>query len=138
MSELQRAALKHADWETISLITERIQYAAELVMDASEFGFTLIFGYLVASYYIGARLNRIQVFIFNTFFVAVMIATQMNIRSSFMSMVMWFDLLETDFDLRYRPVTGTEEFYLIFPIFGIAFTSGCLYFMWSVRNHKIE
>ena len=138
MTEIEIATTEHMQIEQASAIVERIQYSAELIMDAGEFGFTLIFGYLVAAYYFGSKLNRIQLCIFNFLFIAIQFVTQMNIRGSYMAMLTWFDRLEEVLNDTYRPYSATEEFYIVFPIIGITFTSACLYFMWSIRNHRIE
>ena len=58
IAEIEQATLEHMRFEKMSAIVERIQYSSELAMESAEFGFTLIFGYLIAAYYIGAKLNQ--------------------------------------------------------------------------------
>jgi hypothetical protein len=138
MTEFERATLELMEFEKLTGIVEAISYSSELVFESVEFGFTIIFGYLIAAYYIGAKLTRIQVWIFNTFYLALMISNQIALRASYKSMLVWFDRLESDFSDAYRPFTATEEFYATIPFLGVAFVTGSLYFMWSIRNHNIE
>ena len=138
MTEFEKATLEFMEWEKLNGMVQSIYSASGLFWSDMSLGFTLIFGYLIAAYYIGAKLTRLQVSIFNAFFIAAVAGIQMSARANFNSMLVMFDRLEKDFSGVYRPPVLTEAFYPLVPMMGVAFVSGALYFMWSVRHHNIE
>jgi len=134
MTEYEIADLAVSTQELFWQQAQTLQGTLEQAFNALEYFGTLLFGYLMVAYFIGAKLTRVQVGIFTTLYLfwvvrlgvvlnIVLISSQMTIGE--------MRKISPDLILHDPPVWGP---YAILALLTLA----SLYFMWSVRHPKTE
>ena len=124
--------------EAYSAVRDTTEYA----MSIGEQNITLLTGYLLIAFFIGARLTRFQVVFVNLLFVIMFSSSCLSLASAATTLTHIAQRLrDTGSDI---PMTlfGMGESGMASPIFVLgvclAMLIGALYFMWSVRHPKKE
>jgi len=124
--------------EAYSALRETTEYA----MAIGEQNITLLTGYLLIAFFIGAKLTRFQVSFVNVLFVVMFLSSCLSLASAAATLTHIAQRLrDTGSDI---PMTAFDmgESGMASPIFVLgvclAMLIGALYFMWSVRHPKIE
>ena len=97
---------------------------------------TVLFGYLIAAYGLGAKVTRRQVMVFNAIYLVIICGLLYNMYDFWMQADRWVArAMEADFGIT------DESLVLRGRLTTLACASmvlGSLYFMWSIRNPKTE
>lgn len=139
MTEFESAQLVYIQAEREANLLSLIHSQAELIQnDATQFT-TLLFGYLLVAYFIGAHLTRAQVIILNILYSVSIGATMFQMTSSaFIALGFLERFLEVS-TLRNTDLSAINPGYIVFAvILNIALVITSLYFMWTIRQPKIE
>ena len=139
MSELEVAQLAHIQFEQAAMVLALAQSQVSITITQIIYSNTLLAGYLVATYLVGANLSRLHASILNIFFAVTytQVAHQV-IENSFVAREMTLSYIDLSDNITSLPVTMSLE-YLAFGILTFTFILvAALYFMWSVRHPKTE
>jgi hypothetical protein len=116
-------------------LIQAAQGAIDLVMDGSQWQLTMITGYLLIAYFIGAKLSTLQVAFVNFVFLLM--------HASAVSSVVMGLLRESYYTqqvLKISPETPSigslGDAAVITIVSSLIVTAGCLSYMWSVRHPK--
>ena len=138
MNEFELAQLEFMQAERNANLLDLVQTQGSLIQsDATQFT-TLLFGYLLVAYFIGANLSKIQVSILNVLYVASISATIFQMTTG--------AFVAIGFLNRFLEISGNEETvtainpnYIGFGVaLNLALIITSLYFMWSVRHPRTE
>lgn len=138
MSEFELAQLEFMQAERNANLLDLVLAQGSLIQsDATQFT-TLLFGYLLVAYFIGARLTRIQVIIFNALYVASIGATIFQMTTgAFTALGFLNKFLEVSGNI--EETTPIDPRYIGFGLsLNLALIVTSLYFMWSVRHPEAE
>jgi hypothetical protein len=137
MSELEAAQLAHIQFEQAAMVLALAQAQISIAITQIIYSNTLLAGYLVATYLVGANLSRLHASIFNIFFAVTYAQVSYQvIEASFSAREMSLSYIDLPGNISTLPITLS----LGYQVFGIVtFTLiliAALYFMWSVRHPK--
>ncbi len=138
MTEFEIAQLELMEVARAQGLLELVQGQGTLMQTDSTGFTTLLFGYLLVAYFIGAQLTRVQVSIFNMLYIfsigSVMYQLLVNAFSAMAFLERFYEISENT-----RGQTSLNPTYLAFGvILGCLVVSASLYFMWTVRRPKTE
>jgi hypothetical protein len=139
MSELEAAQLAHIQFEQAAMVLALAQAQVSITITQIIYSNTLLAGYLVATYLVGANLSRLHASILNIFFAVTyaQVAHQV-IENSFSAREMSLSYIDLAGNTSTLPITMSLG-YLVFGILTFTFILiAALYFMWSVRHPKTE
>ena len=138
MTEFELAQLEFMSAERAANLLELVQ-AQGAIMQTDSIGFsTLLFGYLLAAYFIGANLTRVQVLILTVLYICsiggVMFQLVANAYTAMGFMERFYEITDNT-----RELTTLNVHYLSYGLLiGTAIVMSSLYFMWTVRHPKTE
>jgi hypothetical protein len=138
MTEYEIADLALSTQEGLRQQVGLVQEQASLAISSLSVYFSLIFGYLLAAYFVGANLTRAQSVILTLLYLSSIFLN----RSGFLSIQLGgrdlnMGLMELNPDA--RPVFLFSDAGIVFAIaVSAALIVASLYFMWSVRHQKTE
>jgi hypothetical protein len=138
MTEYEIADLALSTQEGIRQQIGLVQEQGSLAISSLSVYFSLIFGYLLAAYFVGANLTRAQ----NVILTLLYLSTLFLNRSAFLSIQLGgqdiiMGLMELYPDA--RPIFLLSDAGIVFNIaVSAALIVATLYFMWSVRHPKTE
>lgn len=138
MTEFELAQLEFMQAERNANLLELVLTQGNLIQsDATQFT-TLLFGYLLVAYFIGASLTRTQIVILNTLYVASIGATIFQMTTgAFTALGFLNKFLEVSGNS--GETTPIDPKYIGFGLaLNLALIATSLYFMWSVRHPKTE
>lgn len=136
MTEFEIAQLEFMQAERSANLLNLVQTQGSLIQsDATQFT-TLLFGYLLVAYFIGASLTRVQVIILNVLYIASIGASIFQMTTGAFTAIGFLN--------RFLEVSGNEgEMSPLNPNYigygvalNLALILTSLYFMWSVRHPK--
>jgi small-conductance mechanosensitive channel len=147
MTEFEEMTIELMQSERIGNVLSLLQGQSELIAnDATNFS-TILFGYLIAAYFIGAQLTRPQVTILNVLYLATVISTLAIMAADFAGLMgYWGSANRYMEELERSAVTNdtsivtvlSGEFFLLGMVINTALVIASLYFMWSIRHPKTE
>jgi hypothetical protein len=138
MTEYEIADLALSTQEGFRQQVGLVQEQASLALSSLSVYFSLIFGYLLVAYFVGANLTRAQNVILTLLYLSTMILN----RSAFLSIQLGGKnvikgLIELNPET--RPVFFFSDDAIVFATaVSAALIVASLYFMWSVRHPKTE
>jgi hypothetical protein len=138
MTEYEIADLALSTQEGLRQHVGLVQEQASLAISSLSVYFSLIFGYLLAAYFVGANLTRAQSVILTLLYLSSIFLN----RSGFLSIQLGgknlnMGLMELNPDA--RPVFLLSDAGIVFTMaVSTALIVASLYFMWSVRHPKTE
>lgn len=138
MTEFELVQLEFMHSERAVNLLELLQ-AQGALMQTDSLGFsTLLFGYLLVAYFIGANLTRVQVLIFSVLYIcsigAVIFQLFANAYTAMGFLKRFYEVTENT-----RELTPLNLHYIGYGLLlSTAIVFASLYFMWTVRHPKIE
>ena len=138
MTEYEIADLALSTQEGIRQQVGLVQEQASLALSSLSVYFSLIFGYLLAAYFVGVNLTRAQ----NVILTLLYLSTIFLNRAAFLSILLGgkdlnMGLMELSPDA--RPIFLLSDAGIVFGMaVSAALIVASLYFMWSVRHPKTE
>ncbi|MEP6390331.1 MAG: hypothetical protein ABJ056_10455 [Halioglobus sp.] len=98
--------------------------------------YTLVFGYLVIAYMVGAKLLRSQIVIVNSLFLMTTLGNMTSTHAAFNRAAFLLDFTSPE----YIPPTAASMQYgpLVAALMGLTTIVACLVFMWQIRHPKSE
>jgi hypothetical protein len=138
MTEFEIAQLEFMQAERSANLLDLVQTQGSLIQsDATQFT-TLLFGYLLVAYFIGANLSKIQVSILNLLYIASIGASIFQMTTGAFTAIGFLN--------KFLEVSGNEgemsplnPNYIAYGVaLNLALILTSLYFMWSVRHPKTE
>jgi hypothetical protein len=138
MTEYEIADLALSTQEGIREHGSLLQAQVSLALSSLSVYFSLIFGYLLAAYFVGANLTRAQSVILTLLYLSTLVLN----RSAFLSIQLAgkdinMGLMELNPDA--RPIFLLSDAGIVFgTAVSAALIVSTLYFMWSVRHPKTE
>jgi hypothetical protein len=138
MTEFEIAQLEFMQAERNVNLLELVQTQGIIMQSDSTQFTTLLFGYLLVAYFIGANLTRIQVAILNVLYVASIAATLFQIITALITAQGFLNrFLEVSGNS--AETTAINPMYLAYGLtIGLAAVLTSLYFMRSVGHPKTE
>jgi hypothetical protein len=138
MTEYEIADLALSTQEVIQQQVGLVLETASLALTSLSVYFTLIFGYLIVAYFIGASLTRVQNAILTLLYVSIVILN----RIAFLGIqqagkVLHLGLMELSPDAT-QAALFTDSGIVISTVVFAASIIASLYFMWRVRHPKAE
>jgi len=117
-------------WQQLQVAQGHAERAVDVIQ---QFG-TLLFGYLIVAYFIGAQLTRVQAAILTALYLfwmarLVLVMNMIWVGAQFTLAEM--KKISPDLDPAVPSVLGLYAFFFIL-------TLGSLYFMWTIRHPKTE
>ena len=139
MTTFEEATLALMEMERFRGMVDLIFTSSDLIAtDIASFT-TLLFGYLLAAYFIGSQLSTLQVSIFNLLYIAAASYNLLMLSGHVSILRVQMDRLREAFpDTAYTPITLKPEFLISGAVVICALIIASLYFMWSIRHHKTE
>jgi hypothetical protein len=138
MTEYELADLALSTQEGIRQQIGLVQEQASLAIASLAVYFSLIFGYLLVAYFVGANLTRAQNVILTLLYIASMILN----RSGMLSIQLGgkdliIDLMELSPDARLVFIFSDAGVVIVLTVVAASIAAS-LYFMWRVRHPKTE
>jgi hypothetical protein len=138
MTEYEIADLALSTQEGIRQQVDLVLETASIALTSLSVYFTLIFGYLIVAYFIGASLTRVQNAILTLLYVSIVILN----RIAFLGIqqagkVLHLGLMELSPDAT-QAALFTDSGIVISTVVFAASIIASLYFMWRVRHPKAE
>jgi hypothetical protein len=138
MTEYEIADLALSTQEGIREHVSLLQAQAGLMLTSLSVYFSLIFGYLLVAYFVGANLTRAQ----NVMLTVLYLLTMTLNRAAFLSI----QLAGQELFIRFMDLEPDTKVIFLFTDAGIAISTAVfaativatLYFMWRVRHPKTE
>ena len=134
MTEYELAELAVSTQELFWLQGQVLQGSLQQAFDTLEYFGTLLFGYLMVAYFIGAQLTRVQVGILTTLYLfwVVRLGVLLNVVfNSSQNIIGEMRKISPDHDPAVPSILGVLTLLSVL-------TLASLYFMWSVRHPKKE
>jgi hypothetical protein len=138
MTEYEIADLALSTQEGIRQQVGLVQETASLALTSLSVYFTLIFGYLIVAYFIGANLTRVQNAILTLLYLSIVILNRfafLEIQQAGKDLSL--GLMELMPDARQAALL-TDSGIVISTVVFAASIIASLYFMWRVRHPKTE
>jgi hypothetical protein len=125
------------EYELISL-----SYTTISVLQSEETTFlTVLFGYLLAAYFVGAKIPKTQLIIFNAMYLVTILGLAFNMWAVWVDMYGWISastaLSGGQAAMDESVVSGETHTYIANGIY-LALIIASLWFMWNVRRAKAE
>jgi hypothetical protein len=138
MTEYEMADLVLSTQEGIRQQVGLVQDMMSLALSSLSVYFSLIFGYLLVAYFVGANLTRAQNVILTLLYIASMILN----RSGMLSIQLGgkdliIDLMELSPDARLVFIFSDAGVVIVLTVVAASIAAS-LYFMWRVRHPKTE
>ena len=138
MTEFEIAQLEFMQAERSANLLNLVQTQVSLIQIDATFFTTLLFGYLLVAYFIGASLTRVQVIILNVLYIASIGASIFQMTTGAFTAIGFLN--------KFLEVSGNEgemsplnPNYIAYGVaLNLALILTSLYFMWSVRHPKTE
>jgi len=138
MTEFEIAQLEFMQAERSANLLNLVQTQVSLIQIDATFFTTLLFGYLLVAYFIGASLTRVQVIILNVLYIASIGASIFQMTTGAFTAIGFLN--------KFLEVSGNEgemsplnPNYIAYGVaLNLAMILTSLYFMWSVRHPKTE
>ena len=138
MTEFEIAQLEFMQAERSANLLNLVQTQGSLIQSDATFFTTLLFGYLLVAYFIGASLTRVQVIILNVLYIASIGASIFQMTTGAFTAIGFLN--------KFLEVSGNEgemsplnPNYIAYGVaLNLAMILTSLYFMWSVRHPKTE
>jgi small-conductance mechanosensitive channel len=107
----------------------------------SQYGLSIVTGYLLVAYFIGSKLTKFQVyFVSIVFFImhSLIIVSLMGISERFQLLNIKLSQMGSDLSVASPISVASDGAAIPWPAYvtGILVALGCFYFMWSVRHPK--
>jgi len=95
---------------------------------------TILFGYLLTSHFLGAKVSIIQLTVFNTIYIVLMSGLSFNMWIHWGATVSWFRGSGNSSPL--EAITNGNVHMIVASLMHVSLLIASLYFMWSVRHSK--
>jgi hypothetical protein len=136
--EFETAQLALMNAERILGNIEIVQGQSEIIYSNVSQGNTLLFGYLIAAYFIGANLTKPQLVILNALYIILSLTSIFGLLAGGMQITEMQVNLELLADLSSVDPVLTEKIVWVAVATQIFMVLASLYFMWTIRKPKIQ
>lgn len=138
MTEFETAQLAIMNAELVNSSIGNFQSQTEIMYQQIALGHSLLFGYLLAAYFIGAALTRPQLFILNALYLIISVANVLGYIAVSLVMIELQTNLEMVKKMDTIDAATTSAFAWPSALMQILAILASLYFMWTVRKPKKE
>ena len=138
MTEFEIATLALQKAEGIRAQIQLVQAQGELMYNSSTTFITLLSGYLVVAYLVGARLAKSELVVLNGLYAFFIVQTGWSMETAHSAGIAHHKILLELQPEREKLAFWTMESLLVSQAFIYVAAVASLYFMWSVRHPKSE